>query len=349
MVQTAPKSSYYIPTLDGWRAVAVLLVLVNHDFGLVQGILGVKVFFAISGLLICGRLLEEESRTGRISLRNFYIRRAFRILPPALSYLALAAVLLHFGVFQAPRIDWWAALLFFRNFLPVLEYHRSGWVVQHYWSLSLEEQFYFLLPAILVFARRWREAWLGGMIVASLAWGTWAVHTRHDFAPYRPDIALNLLLVPALMALWLARRPGFRRFMVTITRPWPLYWLAVAPLIWTNRFYHQFLLCCLMPVIVLCTVLHPEGWLGRILELAPLRWIGRISYSLYIWQQVFMTRHYAPEENIHWVTAHFLQWPLTLLLACASYYWMERPMMALGHKLAKSAVPGRGEEAALPA
>src|SRR5271166_3415100 len=89
---------HYIPTLDGWRAIAILLVMLHHDivhrlgpfnttWGYEHGLVGVDVFFAISGILICTLLLEEEKQTGGIDLRSFYIRRAFRILPPAFLYL----------------------------------------------------------------------------------------------------------------------------------------------------------------------------------------------------------------------------------------------------------------------
>jgi len=150
----------YLPTLDGWRALAILAVIFHHanlfsagplsDQWIFQnGYEGVDVFFAISGLLICWRLLDEESRRGRISLRNFYIRRAFRILPPAVIYLIAIAILSAIGLIHASAKELLASLLFFRNYLVQLgHFSVSPWFTGHFWSLSVEEHFYLLLPGL---------------------------------------------------------------------------------------------------------------------------------------------------------------------------------------------------------
>ncbi len=116
-------SKDYRPTLDGWRAIAILLVMFEHCggalfepggrfpnptwFGISQhGVFGVDLFFGISGLLICGRLLDENDRTGGISLRSFYTRRVFRIIPPAFAYLATIALLAIVGVIVVTPREW---------------------------------------------------------------------------------------------------------------------------------------------------------------------------------------------------------------------------------------------------
>src|SRR6266404_6221584 len=116
-----------IPTLDGWRAIAILAVIMYHGtpedsvlFPLANnGYRGVNVFFGISGFLICSKLLAEKSSKGRISLTNFYTRRVLRILPPAFLYIGVIALLGAVGVLAAmPRSEWVSSLFFFHNYLP---------------------------------------------------------------------------------------------------------------------------------------------------------------------------------------------------------------------------------------
>ncbi len=121
--------SGYLPTLDGWRAIAIAAVLLDHGTEMLfrrsswysylrTGPNGVSLFFAISGFLICSRLLEEEQLCGRISLKGFYIRRACRILPAAFTYLAVLALLAVCGLVIVTPLEWWSCILFFRNYLP---------------------------------------------------------------------------------------------------------------------------------------------------------------------------------------------------------------------------------------
>src|SRR5579863_5096023 len=146
-----------IPTLDGWRAVAIIGVVCAHItwpnpslsnfFG--NGALGVQLFFALSGFLITTRLLEEYDQTGRISWRNFYIRRAFRILPPAffvILALAILGLLLHIIPMSTDQLA--ASAFFYRNYFAGKV--GSSWYTGHFWSLAVEEHFYLLWPLILV-------------------------------------------------------------------------------------------------------------------------------------------------------------------------------------------------------
>ena len=116
----ARKSGSYMPTLDGWRAIAIFSVMVYHEslhhiWGIgtgwfyANGETGVDVFFAISGILICSRLLAEEQRFGSISLPQFYVRRAFRILPPAMLYLCVLALLSALSIIPHVGRDWFGA------------------------------------------------------------------------------------------------------------------------------------------------------------------------------------------------------------------------------------------------
>jgi peptidoglycan/LPS O-acetylase OafA/YrhL len=160
----------YIPTLNGWRAIAVLLVvgahslsmLLNSDtkIGSVVGSIfshagvGVDVFFAISGFLISTLLLNEKDKTGTINLSGFYTRRAFRILPPMLVYLAVLGVLKITDVIPSiePE-DLYSSILFFRNYTI----DHSSWYTGHFWSLAVEEHFYLFVP-IMLSALSWKRS-----------------------------------------------------------------------------------------------------------------------------------------------------------------------------------------------
>src|SRR6185503_16967490 len=174
-----------IPTLDGWRAIAILLVLFCHsgdslfgDGGLLpnallaraapKGGFGVSIFFAISGFLITARLLDEHRSTGRISLSKFYTCRAFRILPAAMTYLGIVSLLGAVGVIVVGWREVAGAALFFRNYMPT----QPSIYTEHYWSLSVEEHFYILWPALLVlFGRGGRaRAWVVACALGVALW-----------------------------------------------------------------------------------------------------------------------------------------------------------------------------------
>ena len=152
---TAATTSKRIPTLDGLRAVSIVLVLLNHLVGTLYypailsplgefGNFGVRVFFVISGYLITSLLIKEHERTGSISLKNFYLRRVFRIFPAAYTYLLVLAVL-NAKYHILHRHD----LLFAATYLTNFRLSRA-WYVGHLWSLAVEEQFYMLWPMVLV-------------------------------------------------------------------------------------------------------------------------------------------------------------------------------------------------------
>ncbi len=357
MTDPALKPSAYLPTLDGWRALSIGLVILHHSqiqltvpvIGpLLQslahvGEVGVELFFAISGLLICSRLLEEESRAGQISVKGFYIRRFFRILPAAIFYLLVLVILVALRVIQVLPMDWFASLFFFRNYAMLFEYLNHSplplhWYTGHFWSLSMEEHFYLMLPAVLVAFKRTRRWVLAGMAVSVALWRTVLTHVLHrDYQfNFRTDTHVDALLIPALIALALYPMPRnqlARRYIPA----WSfLMFLVMELLLLTARVPCFFTLqAIVLPLLILSTVLHPNTLQGRILESKPLRWIGWISYSLYLWQQLFFGVNFAGSPP----GLALLRTPpinLVALLVCAtfSYYVIEKPFIRLGHKLA---------------
>jgi peptidoglycan/LPS O-acetylase OafA/YrhL len=357
MLTSNSKESAYIPTLDGWRALSIGLVLLSHSRvsctvpvlgAFLQSLsnfggIGVEIFFGISGLLICSRLLEEESRCGQISMKDFYVRRFFRILPAALFYLLLVAILATFQVIPVPAMDWFGSLFFFRNYLMLFEYvHKSPlaihWYTGHFWSLSMEEHFYLVLPAILVSFKRKRLRVLGGLALVVALWRSISAHFFHsnDQFTFRTDTHVDALLVPAMIAVALypfMRNQAAKRYIPAWSFP---VFIGMAAFLLTVRVPFSFTLrAVVIPLLILSTALHPHAVPGRILEFKPVRWIGWISYSLYLWQQLFFgARFVGSPPGI----AVLRQWPINLvaLMVCAtfSYYLLEKPFVRLGHKFA---------------
>jgi len=276
------------------------------------GVLGVDLFFAISGLLICSRLLEEERSTGAISLRCFYLRRCLRILPAAYVYLLAVGLI---GALHALPMDWpaWgSAWIFLRNYFTCLVRDTpANRFTGHFWSLAIEEHFYLLLPFLLVAFPRRRKLVLFTLTMAAFLWlGVYLRITppvdRSIFWQRRTDLRIGSLLFPALLAMLLAG-PAWRRRFTRWLRPARLVALAmaaVAAYVALRHFlphpaapaidaaqglyqsaarggaanlFRDLLVPLCFPLLVLSTVLHPATWPARALEWRPLRVVGRAS------------------------------------------------------------------------
>jgi len=337
----------YLPTLDGWRTLSIAAVMLCHDsmhqFGrfntmwLYQhGNLGVDIFFAISGLLICTRLLDEERKDGSISIQSFYVRRAFRILPPAIAFLGTLALLARLIKLPVGMPEILASLFFVRNYTFFFQHFQTlnPFYTSHFWSLAVEEHFYFLLPALLVFApRRWR---VPALFLLASAVGVHRFMLGATASGMHTDTRLDALVVPAAIAI-LLQKESLRTRLTPWLRFWPLLAIVVFGLVglgWAPRL-QPLLFAWSCPFLVLGTMLRPGSLFGRFLELPVMRYFGRLSYSIYLWQQLFFVGHFGgplPGWGV------FQRWPLCLpmTVGCAmiSYYFIERPAIRAGHRIA---------------
>jgi peptidoglycan/LPS O-acetylase OafA/YrhL len=358
----APRG--YLPTLDGWRAIAILGVMVTHGTDALlapgapfadphwytftrYGAKGVELFFGISGFLICSRLLEEHEWRGGISLKGFYIRRFLRILPPYAVYLVVVGALAALGSIALAPGEMLHSALFLRNYWPASP--PTGWFTAHLWSLAVEEHFYLLWPGLLVLFVPERA--IGKAIALALLIAAWRFAVFHwpSIDPVNPivsrfertDLRLDALLWGCVIAL-VYRRPVWRERLARLLTT-PAWAVVVGVLIIDIVLPPPFALvwqAILIPLVLLGTVLHPGGSAGRLLETKPMRWVGRISYSLYLWQSLFLVAF-----GVARPFGIAQQLPLSLALvfafAAASYYWVERPMIRLGHRLAPPTTEGR--------
>jgi len=374
-----PPKSGYLPSLDGWRAIAILGVLITHDLPWVMGGrstaaykgyggYGVELFFAISGFLITTRILEEEKLCGYFDIKRFYIRRVLRIQPAALAYLSVVALLIAFGVVHDRWLYWFSALFSFRNYAWYsFVVPRNGFFTGHFWTLSVEEHFYILLSATLFFFKKRRLLILATLyvlfqVIAHLE----RVYGTQQFR--NTEVQIHFLLLPAIVAL-LMQREEVSRLVKFVVRPW-LVWLATLvcltvaihrsqthpwlPALYQANFAQRWIYVVSYGFLlfILSTMFHPQSWTTRVLETRVLRFIGRISYSLYLWHVLFFFR-FAGDIGI---TNHLLlalsgrptKQIAAFVVATLSYYLIEKPLVRLGHKLAPAATPGRPELADLP-
>ena len=354
-----------VPGLDGLRAISILLVLVEHatrskGFPLRLrwlgdiGAIGVAMFFGISGFLITTLLVREWNRSGAISIAGFYRRRALRILPAYVVFLAAVFALTRSGAAAVSASDWTAALTYTMNFVKA-----PAWEVGHVWSLSVEEQFYLFWPLLVVVLTPRRALWLCGAylalapvvrLVMALGFGAF------EWIDYLTPLHLDAIAAGCLLAL-VADRAAFReRALVDPSRASLCTAAAAAVIVVTSVVASfislfdvtlQYSVIAAANVVIIWTVATaPATLLGRILSAKPVVFVGVLAYSLYLWQQLFLNRH------PHWWTA----WPqsivLALLAAVASYYVVESPLLRIkdrGSKPARAADPAPVSHAELSA
>ena len=348
------RENRFIPTLDGWRGFAVIAVILYHgrsgffndDSVLMRlsahGYLGVNLFFAISGFLICGLLLKEYEKDGDINLRRFYLRRCFRILPPYYAVVAAICVLSILGVIRVNYSDLPSCLLFYRNYTPLGTDFRGGWYTAHFWSLAIEEHFYLIWPILLLAVKPKRAGKVAFLLaMAVFAWRVLESHFGWFASVLSPadlltrtDTMMDALLWGCLAAIYF---PEIVRFTARIR--FSQLWLPIlATLLVVEKLHAPGLVvlhAVLMPALVLSTVLQPASLLGRVLEWRPLRWLGTLSYSVYLWQMLFLPELASVRSNE--VFRYLQQPPLNLVailtMACLSRYLIEVPMTRLGHRL----------------
>jgi peptidoglycan/LPS O-acetylase OafA/YrhL len=284
----------YFPAFDVFRGIGILFVVEAHtpiqssvlDSLRPLGALGVHMFFALSGFLITYRLCEEFDQTGGIELGAFYKRRARRILPPAVIYLALlglAGPVLHWLPSSFSEIS--ASLLFYRNvFRPPLP---DSWYTGHFWSLSLEEQFYLFWPWVLVLLgpRRKRTLWVAlAMIAACVLWRIRLNIVDPGANLYRPDLLADHLLWGCCFGLtwnWIeARWSSGVRVVLGLAGIFAAAWL-----IYRQPPFWQPLFAFCVALGFICAAVAATDWAAA---LWPFQTMGKASYDMYIWQSLFL-------------------------------------------------------------
>jgi peptidoglycan/LPS O-acetylase OafA/YrhL len=309
------SSSGRIRSLDGLRAVSVALVIVGHLAGTrgfrigstasvtpFGAMLGVRVFFVISGYLITRGLLAEEEAHGRMRLGAFWFRRIFRIFVPYYAFLAAMVAAAHFGLVELAPGDLGYSLAYLSDHHLHAEWTHGRWTLGHTWSLAAEEQFYLLWPlllAVLGVRRALRVA--AGALLAAPAWRlvVWYLQPGASFAIGKTfatvvDTIASGCLLAGLHGV-LGRSARYRRLLES---RWffvvPATVLATAVVDHRPRIAFVLGAAVLNIGIALCVdrcIRLPDSRASRLLGSAPLVAIGRASYSIYLWQQPLLNRY----------------------------------------------------------
>jgi peptidoglycan/LPS O-acetylase OafA/YrhL len=351
-----------IPCLDGLRALSIALVFVEHAslvafhrptgmlgwlVGNVGGI-GVDVFFAISGFLITLLLLREWRRNDGISLKGFYCRRFLRLMPAAILFLLTVFAFQVAGRAHLEGRNWLHVVTYTVNFDP-----RPVWETAHLWSLSIEEQFYLLWPFTLLLlgprkAGILAAAWLLGAPVLRFVMLRLHPHDMGRFDNWTP-IRVDCIAAGCLLAL-VAGDERFQRW-TRASRPVAMVLIAVA----AAAMFLSYALgtraatyavsvglsvraACIAAVIWLSINHFRSGW-GRLLDSRPFVVVGVLSYSLYLWQQLFLNPHAhgeGPSTGGAGAAGRVLLGvALAFAAATASYLMVERPFLRLKDRVGK--------------
>ena len=334
-----------IRQFDGLRAVAIVMVLIHHSLHVPLLWVGVDIFFVLSGFLITSILLDRKHR-GRSYFSYFYTRRAFRILPP----YAVAIVLAAFR-FGPSFLHYWPYFAFFAmNIFAALSIHTN--MVLPLWSLAVEEQFYFVWPLIvLLLPERFvlRAAVLGILITPLLrVLATPLFSTSfpiYFLTPFRADL---LCAGAALAVLWRSHRDRVehlgRRFgaygvlagfgLMAALQAFPIFRIASNTRESNGLIYS---LSLLGSTSLVTWSLVDRGWLHRLLTRKPIRYIGQISYMVYLVHLIFFEWMQSYTGNKYIVA--FAGSALTIVFAALSWQLMERPLIRLAARLAPGSPP----------
>jgi peptidoglycan/LPS O-acetylase OafA/YrhL len=333
----------YYPQLDGLRGVAIAMVVFGHVAHFTFGLdgawsscagAGVLIFFVLSGFLITDILLGEIESSGSLSFRNFYARRCLRLLPALFLFLLAMLTLKLLGLFSQ---DSWGA--FAASALYLRNIFGSGDGTAHLWSLSLEEQFYLTWPILLLLMKRRRLSSTFALLVAWTAWRVIAIHFRlannatgalYERPWFRYDsILYGCFLAIALRApdgigVWRSRASLIFHPILTL----PLL-VASSTITETSKLFpismtvQSMLAAGAILGVITCS---ERSVLHRVLASVPARFVGRISYSLYLWQQPFLVIR---QPSWGGLRTFPIDVGVAIVLAVFSYYAIERPFLAL--------------------
>jgi peptidoglycan/LPS O-acetylase OafA/YrhL len=349
---TEPSLSGNLSAINGLRAISVLLVIFHHleikyhffdvfyghplleyfTYFLHDGHLGVNIFFVVSGFLITLLLLQEENQFGKISIKNFYARRALRILPAFVVLLVVYFILQQFNIIQLSPSSWATSL----TYTKYLNWWQD-WETAHFWSLGIEEFFYLFWPLVFVSGKRLRKIVLILIIlivpIFRIIYGESHMTWMDDFSPFQRMDAISL---GCLMAFYQ------KQIILLLEKYWTfLFMLSIVVILVLPQLIHEIAAAgyckiffalgtthgsignIAIAIIVLYSVHGPKNLWQKILGFKPMQYLGIISYGIYLWQQIFISgRGHGPwgyPQNLIFL----------LLAAVVSYHFIEKPFLRL--------------------
>jgi peptidoglycan/LPS O-acetylase OafA/YrhL len=345
------SSAGQIPVLDGLRGLSIIAVIGFHGewAGFSGGGRGVDLFYVISGYLIAWLLLKEKSKYGSVSLKLFYYRRMLRILPAFYVFLAGYWIMCQF-IFADFKKELGQSLVIAGTYSTNI---MIGWfnydvLLAHTWSLSMEEQFYLIFPAVIAFTSRTKAIIIACSVIICLPFWRFIIYMMSDsnisvyrFA-YSPDTRMDTIIIGCLIALimvdanankaakkWFSHASVFVAGIIIIA--------GAIILSEQSKFFMSTigytLIAAGVSVILLFALSNPDHSVNRFIATKPLQIIGRLSYALYLWHPASLgiANKVAYHTDIHWqgivqVVAYV---GIAFTCAIASYFLVERPFLHL--------------------
>lgn len=336
------------PSLDGLRAMSILLVVIAHltdtislsDAGREMftrlGLLGVQVFFVISGFLITTLLLKERIHTGIISLKQFYLRRVLRILPVAFLYLLCMLLLNKIFHLDIPIKCFIGAAFFLGN----LSLFQGSWYTAHYWSLSVEEQYYLLFPFLLK-KLKYNVAFIliGLLLLIMLVKETAFLHISIFPDKPIPNIVWMIVsqsdgvLIGSLLSIaWFKNylpinfiNKNAAQLMLLL----PLSILIFGINLVVIHSFNSIFISVLIALLIVSSIVNEKNLVFRFLNNNVVRTIGKLSYSIYIWQQIF-TSHDGKLGSLARLPVNII---LIAVVSYGSYYFFEKRFLGMKETL----------------
>lgn len=353
----------YIPFLDGFRGYAILLVILGHlniEY-LYLAQFGVTLFFFVSGFLITKLLIAEFKKSQTISLKDFYLRRLFRLYPALIFFLIVTLLAVWIAQYQLVILDIVAGLFYFTNYylvyFPPVVPDNYPLTAKILWSLSVEEHFYLIFPflfvllykstnkrflyflaALLVFFFSLRVGlwWKSTDIIFTINETYYTTHTRADSILYGCFAALLLYAYQhTILAKWYTRFlqmlivPALAVIVLLLAQKYEAAWYQIT----LKHSLTGFLLCLVVPAFLFADA---RRWVVRLFTNRFIIYIGKLSYSLYLFHWVslkFISTYYSVHNTV-WYTLVIVA---TFLLAVISYHFIERPFLKLRRRFGSHA------------
>lgn len=361
---------------DGLRCFSILFVIIGHAqilrlstfqpyvqdnvSYLFSGGAGVNIFFTLSGFLITSLLLNEKEKTGRISIKYFFIRRFLRLLPPIIPFFIAIAFFMSMGYIRETYLGLAASVMYLYNFIPKAKLFYSA-ELSHTWSLAVEEQFYLTWPFIVKFFRDRTKYLIAAGTVLLCACSIFVLPTITTMIQgkcYQLDqvFFMNKWTIPAIGPIILGSVAAliYANHNSAVSQLFAQKKAGIATL--TVLLSPLYLVGCLTPIIPLVfsagvalslvwICCNQQSIIVKFLEFKPIRYIGLISYGLYIWQGFFVRsgQAFLPKIWLHDIPYNI---PLTFITAILSYELMEKRVMRLKERFRPSAMAAPSEKVA---
>lgn len=324
-----------LPSLNGLRAFSIIIVIYRHAIWLqlqqdsfLNGDFGVTIFFVISGFLITSLLLKEKVIKEAISLKRFFIRRVLRILPLAYLYLIVLLILDAFGLISVSTGEYLSGFLYFNNWYPVSTY------VSHYWSLSVEEQFYLFFPFFLkkLKLRYYVYICILFMLMAPVItyFANHSFFYQNAFRQLLPLVKFQSIAIGSLMAIIIYKNLfSFEKLTSVFIKLAVLALMILAYKVDSPADINKVVCSAFIAIFIVINLYPKKDIIYMLLNNRLVNYIGLMSYSLYIWQQLFTFEHMPWRNAFPYAGSIAFNIPVLFIVAYFSYNYFEKPFLKL--------------------